>query len=71
MDNTHSKLKIDWVSACDFRLTFIESNNHIRKNLSKPGEEYWYRLIDKQPGYYNVVAEVKETQNLSAFKIYY
>ena len=45
-DSTFSRLQFDWVTGCDFKITFIESNNSIKDKLSDPGDVYRYRVKD-------------------------
>ncbi len=70
-DGTYSKLSLTWVNECEFEIFFIESTNSIRKNLSKPGEKYKYRVIEKYPNYYLVCLDMKELKILGTFRIYY
>jgi len=70
-DGTSSKLKIGWTNDCELEITFIESDNEIRKNYSKPGDKYKYHLLEKNNSYYTVCLEIKEANILEAFRIYY
>ncbi len=72
-DGTYSKLSFRWLTECEFEISFIESNNRFRKNLSKPGDKYRYTLIEKKDHYYEVVAEVVGSGNndLTKFRIYF
>lgn len=47
-DGSFSKLGIRWTEGCQFELTFIRSNNPIKKDFSTPGEIYKYKVIDKK-----------------------
>ena len=40
-----SKLKLSWEDACNFELTFVESDHVVKKHLSKPGDRYNYKII--------------------------
>jgi hypothetical protein len=70
-DGTYSKLKFYWVNNCEFYLEFIESNNHTRKNLSRPGDKYSYQVLDRSEGYYFMSAQFVGRERYSTFKIYY
>jgi hypothetical protein len=72
-DGTYSKLSFRWLTECEFEIAFIESDNLIRKSLSKPGDKYRYTLIEKKAGYYLVVSEVvgSGSNDIVLFKIYY
>lgn len=45
-DGSYSKLKFRWTEGCSFEIEFIESNHYIKKNMSEPGEKYYYTVID-------------------------
>jgi hypothetical protein len=70
-DGTTSKLKLKWVSDSDFELTFLESNNILRRNLSTPGEVYQYRVIDKNDSYYLICAEAVRNSRYAIFKAHF
>ena len=70
-DGTYSKLRFNWVNDQEFEISFIESTNKIRKNLSKPGEKYKYALIEKFPTYYLVFLNMKEFSVMGTFKLFY
>jgi hypothetical protein len=70
-DGTYSKLRLSWTSDCEFEIEFIESNNDIRKNFSKPGDRYRYQIVDKKSGYYDMSVEITGTDRHLLFKIYY
>ncbi|MFN7261174.1 MAG: hypothetical protein ACK5TU_14835 [Cyclobacteriaceae bacterium] len=70
-DGTYSKLKFIWVSDCEFDIEFIESDNRLRKNFSKPGDKYRYQIIDKKRTYYDMSVEILGTNRYMTFKIYY
>ena len=70
-DGTYSKLKIYWLTDCEFEIEFIESNNTIRKNLSKKGDRYKYYVIDKGHNYFYLAVEMPQIDKLLGFKIYY
>lgn len=70
-DGTYSKLRFDWVSACEFEIEFLESNNDIRKNFSKPGDIYRYQILDKKDNYYDMSVEIEGVDTHLMFKMYY
>lgn len=53
-DGTYSKLKYSRLSDCEFMIEFIESNHHIRKNLSNKGDKYYYGFYSKLNDAYEV-----------------
>jgi hypothetical protein len=67
-DGTYSKLKLRWVGDCEFDLEFLESNNAIRQNMSKAGDKYHYRILEKKEGYYSLSYELDGIY--STFRIY-
>lgn len=69
-DKTYSKLKIHWLTDCEFEIEFIESNNRIRKNLSKKGDRYKYYIIEKGTNYYYLAVDLPDTDKILGFKIY-
>ncbi|MEO1485223.1 MAG: hypothetical protein AAFU57_05730 [Bacteroidota bacterium] len=46
---TFSLLNIKWTDACNFVLVFKESNDPLKKELSKPGDEYFYEVMTNSP----------------------
>ncbi len=46
---TYSRLSLEWRKDCKFRVTFIESNDPLKKGLSKPGDKYDYEIIKETP----------------------
>ena len=70
-DGTYSKLKISTNENCEFEIEFIESNNEIRKNFSKKGDKYKYRIIDGNIGLYKLSVEIPEQSIYYTFNIYY
>ncbi len=69
-DGTYSKLSVTHVSPCEFVLKFIESNNEVRRNFSKPGDEYRYITIEKTREYYKMFAGNKGADRKFLFRIY-
>lgn len=70
-DGTYSKLKFTWIDECEFEIEFIESNNDVRKNFSKPGDRYRYQLLEQKDNYYSVSAQIVGTASYALFKILY
>ncbi len=70
-DRTFSNLSLKRIGNCEFELTFNESNNITRKNLSNKGDVYYYKLLEKHKEYYVVLCKVKGSKEMSVFKIYY
>jgi hypothetical protein len=70
IDSTSSKLKFRWVDNTKFEIEFIESDNNTRKNLSKPGEKYYYQIINRENNYYWLLLEIPESNELWKFKFY-
>jgi hypothetical protein len=56
-----SKLQFSWTGDCSFELSFISSNDPVKSKMSKKGEKYRYRLMDKYNGYYLVIGIVKKS----------
>ena len=44
-DGTYSKLKIHWMTDCEFELEFVASDNPVRSSFSKKGDRYKYYVI--------------------------
>jgi hypothetical protein len=67
-DGSYSRLQVRWTGDCEFDLVFIESNNIIRKNMSKPGDNYHYRILERNDGHYSLLYELGGIY--STFKVY-
>ena len=70
-DSTYSKLSLSKINQNEFVITFIESNNKIRKNFSKPGDKYRYKIIKKDKSYYLMFVQAVGSGIKSLFKFYY
>ncbi|MEM6894773.1 MAG: hypothetical protein AAF554_13860 [Bacteroidota bacterium] len=46
---TFSLLNIEWTDDCNFVLVFKESNDPLKEELSKPGDEYVYEVMTNGP----------------------
>jgi hypothetical protein len=64
-----SRLSMKWTTGCDFTLTFIESNDPVKGKLSKKGDKYTYRILDKKDSYFLLVGTVKKVS--LQFKVYF
>ncbi|MEP0264295.1 hypothetical protein [Dokdonia sp.] len=67
---TYSRLQIEWTSDCDFKLTFKDSNDPLKKALSEPGDIYTYEIIKKTPA--SIIVETffrKKKYQVEFFKI--
>ncbi|MEQ8713925.1 MAG: hypothetical protein RIC80_12970 [Cyclobacteriaceae bacterium] len=69
-DGTYSKLKFQRLNNCQFEIEFIESNNKIRANFSKPGDRYKYELLRSEGDYFYVLVELTEINSFMRFKLY-
>ena len=67
--NTYSKCFFKWTDACNFELEFIKSDDILRKNMSKKGDKYQYRLISSTPTYFLLLAHYRNIWQ--EFKLYY
>ncbi|MEO1051402.1 MAG: hypothetical protein AAFX87_12305 [Bacteroidota bacterium] len=70
-NGTMSKLQITEFKGCNFRISFIESTNVSRMNMSKPGDEYEYIIYDTKEDYYLLAVKLAETNQFYSFKLYY
>lgn len=70
-DGTYSKLKLNWITDCEFEIEFIESNNKLRKGFSKPGDKYRYQVINKKDNYYEMSVEILGTGRHVKLKLYF
>ncbi|TCZ64714.1 hypothetical protein [Flaviaesturariibacter aridisoli] len=70
-DGTYSRLKMRWLSGCEFQIEFVESNNPARASYSKPGDKYNYGIVRKEPGYFLMSVTADDHKQYSTFKLYY
>jgi hypothetical protein len=70
-DGPYSKLKLEWVGDCEFDIQFIESDNSIRKNFSKPGDKYRYQVINQTEMYFEMSVQIVGTEQYALFRLYY
>lgn len=70
VDGTTSHLNMIWSNSCSFQIEFIESNNKIRKNLSRKGDRYNYTIISKHEDHYLMMVDVPEVELYYLFKMY-
>ncbi|MGE5108540.1 MAG: hypothetical protein ACM3H8_13395 [Sphingobacteriales bacterium] len=71
IDGTYSRLSLSKINQNEFVITFIESNNRIRKNFSKPGERYRYKILKRDKNNYLMFVQAVGSQIKSLFKLYY
>ncbi len=55
---------------CNFELTFIESNNELRKNFSVTGDSYFYELISIKNEVMTVIVKGTDGKSFYEFKLY-
>jgi hypothetical protein len=65
----YSKCTFKWTSATDFEVTYITSTDPVRSLTQKPGDKFYYHLINKTATYYDLVAHYGNVY--VKFKIYY
>lgn len=70
-DGTYSHLSLKRMRPEEFILTFLESDNTIRKNMSHPGDQYRYKIIKKEGSSYSMFVEVVGPGLRSLFKMFY
>lgn len=68
-DGTTSKLYFK-KKNCLFELTFIESNNDLRKNFSVKGNRYFYEVISEENKVLTIVTQSEEAKSYYKFKLY-
>lgn len=56
-DGSSSNLKYEYNNDCKIKLTFISSNNKIRKDAFFENDVFYYHLIDEKDDYYDFVIE--------------
>lgn len=71
IDGTSSRLSLQRTKPGEFIISFIESNNDIRKNMSHPGDKYRYKIIRKEGSTFFMFVEVVGPGLRSLFKMYY
>ncbi len=69
-DGTYSKCKLIWSKDCEFTLEFIESNNHVRQNLSVKGDKYFYGISEIAPnGTFKCWVRIRDTDPYQTFEV--
>ena len=68
--NTYSKLSLKRLSPHEFAITFKESNNKIKQNMSKVGDKYYYTIISRDRDAYLLCARVLSLKGATLFKLY-
>ena len=71
IDGTYSRLSLEKLRTSEFVITFVESNNHIRKNFSKPGDQYRYKILERHSNYFSMYVQPVKSKVKSLFKLYY
>lgn len=69
-DGTFSKTSLVWDSQNSFTLTFIESDNLMKKAYSRKGEKYQYQIIKKEDNYYWLQIKESSHGKFTNFKLY-
>lgn len=70
-DGTISRLSLVRTNDFDFELTFIESTNFTRKNLSNVGDRYHYRILERKENYYLMLLSIPGNSRRYKFKMYF
>lgn len=70
-DSTYSRLSLKKLREAEFVITFIESNNRARMAMSKPGDQYRYKILEKHPNYFYMYVQPVGSKVKSVFKLYY
>lgn len=71
VDGTTSNLSCSWISSTDFLLTFVESDNQLRKNFSIAGDEFHYTLISKEKDHFLLTVKIPEHSKYEEVKLYF
>ncbi|RZJ71110.1 hypothetical protein [Flavobacterium sp.] len=70
VDGTYSKCKLTWTKDCEFTLEFLESNNHVRQNLSVKGDKYYYGISEiASNGTFKCWVRVRDTDPYQTFEV--
>lgn len=69
-DNTYSRLSLTRLSPQEFVISFKESNNKIKQNMSKVGDKYYYTIISREENSYLLCARVTQLNGATLFKVY-
>jgi hypothetical protein len=69
-DDTYSKLSLTRLSPQEFVITFKESNNRIKQNMSKVGDQYYYSIISRTDNSFLLCASVRQLTGATLFKVY-
>lgn len=69
-DKTTSKLVLHQKDNGEFELEFIESNNHLRKNLSIKGDRYNYGIFKLKENVYYLWTSGKDNKTFYSFRLY-
>jgi hypothetical protein len=69
-DNTYSKLTLTRLSSQEFVISFKESNNKVKQNMSKVGDKYYYTIISREGNSFLLCARVTQLNSATLFKVY-
>ena len=69
-DGTYSKLSLTRLSPQEFVISFKESNNTIKQNMSKVGDQYYYTIISREGNAFLLCASVPQLTGATLFKVY-
>ncbi len=69
-DGTYSLLSLSKINACEFLVTYKESNNFIVANVLKKGHQFRYKVIEEFQDYFELVGEDVSTKKKQLFKLY-
>jgi hypothetical protein len=71
IDGTYSRLSLEKLRTTEFVITCIESNNNVRMNFSKPGDQYRYKILERHNNYFSMYVQPVKSKVKSLFKLYY
>lgn len=69
-DGSSSNLKYEYNNDCKVKLTYISSNNELRKNAFFENDVFYYHLIDEEKDYYDFVIESPSNGEKYLMKFY-
>jgi len=65
----HSYLSITWISACEFHIELVETDEPARKALFNPGDIFKYQIIDRTDAYFLMTVTFADINQ--EFKLYF
>lgn len=69
-DQTSTVNEVEWLENCSFVLTFKHTDNPVRIQYFKPGEKFYYTVIEKKEKAYDIVQFEPHTESYGLFTIY-